>query len=51
MKLIPLKGGDEYDILTPWRKYEITKAGDCKKIKRRYNKRVRRLAKIEIKNK
>jgi hypothetical protein len=48
MKLIPLKGGDEYELLTPWRKFEITRAGDVKKVKRKYNKRVRKLFKIEL---
>lgn len=38
----PLKSGDEYDALTPWKRFEIWRAGDRKKIKRRFNKRVRR---------
>lgn len=42
--LIPLKGGDEQDMLSPWRK--VLKCADrpgmAKKAKRSYNKRVRR---------
>jgi hypothetical protein len=39
-KRIPMKGGDEYDALT--------KAGQLKKIKRAYNKRLRRFNKENI---
>jgi hypothetical protein len=41
-KRIPLKGGDEYDTLTKARKFKLWKAGQVKKIKRAYNKRLRR---------
>ena len=39
---IPLKSADEYDALTNARKFYIWRAGDIKKIKRRYSKRRRR---------
>jgi hypothetical protein len=39
---IPLKGGDEYDGLTKARKFYHWKAGQLKKIKRAYNKRLRK---------
>jgi hypothetical protein len=45
---IPLKGGDEYDALTParkWYKY-LTSSGVTKKIKRGYNKRFRKKGKM-----
>ena len=45
---IPLKSGDEHDALTGWRKVMRWKAGQIKRIKRRYNKRVRRRAKHSI---
>ncbi len=47
MMLIPLKGGDEQDVLTKARAvYCYTcRAGVCKRIKRRYNRRVRRTLK------
>ena len=47
---IPMKGGFEQDVLTGWRKeYCYTKkAGVCKKAKKKYNKRVRRQIKQEI---
>ena len=41
---IPLKGGEEYDALTParkWYKY-LTRSGVVKGIKRQYNKRLRK---------
>ena len=48
MKLIPLKTADEYDAFTKWRSVYIWKPGQIKSIKRRYNKRVRRLSKKEL---
>jgi hypothetical protein len=42
---IPLRGGDEYDALTSWRKYVFWQRGELKRIKRGYNKRFRRLGK------
>ena len=41
-KRIPMKGGDEYDALTKARKFHLWKAGQVKKIKRAYNKRLRK---------
>ena len=42
---IPLKSGDEHDILTKSRKFYLLKAGQAKKIKRKYNKRFRKAGK------
>ena len=44
---IPLKGGDEYDALTSWRRVlcYLTKPGVAKKAKRKYNKRFRKKGK------
>jgi len=39
---IPLKGGDEQDVLTPWRKVINKPSGVCKYIKHKYNKRLRK---------
>jgi len=47
IKRIPLKGGDEEDALTGARKYYkyLTRAGEVKKAKQRYNRRFRKTAK------
>lgn len=45
---IPLKGGDEYDALTKARRYYRWKSGQVKRIKRRYNKRLRAWYKRKI---
>lgn len=37
-----LKGGDEYDAFTNWRKVVAMNHGERSKIKRRFNKRQRR---------
>jgi hypothetical protein len=44
MKILPLKTGFEYDVLTKARhNYCYTsKAGTCKKAKKQYNRRVRK---------
>lgn len=42
---IPLKGGDEQDALTGWRRFYHFKPGTRKEIKRKFNKRVRRFIK------
>jgi hypothetical protein len=39
---IKLKGGDEHDVLTRWRKFISLKSHEAKKIKRGYNKRFRK---------
>jgi len=49
MKRIKLKSGDEYDALTAWRRYYNWKAGQLKKIKRGYNKRLRKKTKQSVK--
>ena len=41
---IKLKGGDEYDALTKSKKFCFWKPGERKKIKRGYNKRLRKCA-------
>jgi len=41
-KRIPMKGGDEYEGLTKARKFHLWKSGQLKKIKRAYNKRLRK---------
>ena len=45
-----MKGGDEYDALTRWRQVfcYLSKSGVAKKIKRKYNKRVRQSGKKQI---
>lgn len=42
---VPLKGGDEYDMLTKARKYHSHRPGKAKRIKRKYMKRVRKFIK------
>ena len=51
-KRIPLKGGDEFDVLTKARKmYKyLDRSKVVKKIKRKYNKRFRKNGKNEIKS-
>lgn len=44
MHELPMSGGDEYDAFSGWRRVLTWRAGDRKKIKRRYNRRVRRVA-------
>ena len=46
----PMKGGDEYDALTGWRRVMcyLDRSGVAKKVKRKYNKRVRQAGKKEI---
>ena len=44
-KRIPMKGGDEYGGLTKARKFYTWKSGQLKKIKRAYNKRLRKYIK------
>jgi hypothetical protein len=39
---IPLKGGDEYDALTRWRKLLKFRPGQRKKAKQSYAKRMRK---------
>ena len=48
----PMKGGDEYDALTGWRRVMcyLDRSGIAKKVKRKYNKRVRQEGKNETKD-
>lgn len=48
MRRIPFKNGDEYDALTDWKHVHNFKKGQVKGIKRRYNKRMRRIVKKHI---
>jgi hypothetical protein len=48
MRLIPMKGGDEYDALTRWKRFLRWRPGERKAIKRGYNKRARRVARERI---
>ena len=49
---IPLKGGNEYDALTGWRKWYkyLDKSGQKKAAKKSYNRRFRRLTRQSIRN-
>ena len=47
---IPSKGGDEHDAFTRWRKLLFWQKGELKRIKRAFNKRVRREAKRGVKD-
>lgn len=49
MKRIMIKGGDEQDALTGWRHYLHWKPGERKRIKKKYNKRVRYKIKQHLK--
>lgn len=46
---IPLKSGIEQDALTRWRKYLTFRAGERKFAKRKYNRRIRQLGRMECK--
>lgn len=48
---IPMKG-DECDVFTNWRhKLKFTaRAGVCKRVKQGYNRRLRKVAKAELRN-
>lgn len=47
---VPLKSGDEYDILTKARKYHSTKHGKAKAAKHAYITRVRRDGKKKLRS-
>ena len=49
---IPLKSGDEYDALTSARKFYcyLANSGVAKKIKRKYNKRFRKIGKDDVRS-
>ena len=46
---VPLTNADEEDAFTQWRRYLYWKAGERRKIKQRYRRRCRRVAKLTIK--
>ena len=46
---LPIKGWDEQDAFTRWRRVLTWQAGELAKIKRRYAKRTRRYGKEQIK--
>ena len=47
-----LKTGDEWDVVTGWRKYLCwtQRPGACHKVKRRLRRRLRREGKMEIRD-
>lgn len=49
-KKIKLKGGDEYDVHTSWRKLIAAPKSMIKRAKRSYNKRFRKEGKRETKD-
>jgi hypothetical protein len=50
MRLIPLRGGDEYDALTGWRKWLKWRPGERAAIKRGYRRRERKAIKAEVRH-
>jgi hypothetical protein len=46
---LPLKGGGEYDALTRWKRFLNWRSGVRAEIKRKFNKRVRKAAKLQQK--
>ena len=49
-KRIPMSGGGEHDVFTNAKQFYkyLSKSGICKKIKKGYNKRFRKVGKQEI---
>lgn len=47
-KTNPMIDGDEFDILTPYRKNRKIEAGVAREVKRKYNKRTRRKVEQDI---
>ena len=45
---IKMKGGDEFDYFSRYRKFLRFKRGDGKLIKRKYNKRLRKYLKCKL---
>ena len=45
---IAMQDGDEYDFLTWCKKYFSFRPGERKKLKRKYNKRLRKVVKNEL---
>jgi hypothetical protein len=50
VRRLPFKTGDEYDALTPARRFYAwtQRAGACAEVKRRYRRRERREALVEL---
>lgn len=46
-RMVPMRGGDEVDAFTRWRHNLHWRAGQRRKVKQRYNRRVRRQEKQE----
>ena len=46
----PLKGGDEYDAFTGWRRFLKFRAGDRSRIKAKFWRRVRKMMKGGVDN-
>lgn len=46
----PMKGGDEYDVFTSWRRYctSTKRPGVCRAAKRKYNRRLRQKVRLEV---
>jgi hypothetical protein len=44
-----LKGGDEWDIFSRWRKYTRTQRYEVQKVKRKFWKRVRKIWRNKVK--
>jgi hypothetical protein len=44
-----LKGGDEWDAFTSWRKVTHWSAGQLRRIKQRFNRRIRRAERQRLK--
>ena len=45
-KRIKMISGDEFDALTRWKKYLKWRAGERKRIKRKYNRRERKQSRL-----
>jgi hypothetical protein len=48
--IIPLRGGEEYDMLTRWRRYCHSDRGRSRAAKRAYNRRQRRILRHDYYN-
>lgn len=47
---IALRNGDEWDALTWAKRHHIWRAGDRRKIKRGYRRRMRRVGRLELRS-
>ena len=48
IKRIKTRGGDEWDALSPTRKYHSWRRGELRRIKRGYNKRLRKALNLRV---